>query len=119
MSQNTGPQDKTNIRRLHWGCGKVTPEGWINVTNGPGDLQTEKQWADFVFQGECISNGKHLNSGIFFRCKDNEYQNGYEAQILNKFSPEPSATRPWELSRSASSKPRRCASFTARAELMY
>src|SRR6185312_13268069 len=37
----------------------------------------------------------------------------------NKFSPDPSATMPCELSRIASSKPRRCASFTARAELMY
>ncbi len=63
----------------------VTPEGWLNVTNGPGDLQTEKQWADFVFQGECISNGKHLNSGVFFRCLPGQYQNGYEFQIQNGF----------------------------------
>jgi hypothetical protein len=63
----------------------VTPEGWINVKNGPGDLQTEKQWADFVFQGECISNGKALNSGVFFRCIPGQYQNGYEYQIQNGF----------------------------------
>ena len=68
----------------------VTPEGWINVTNGPGDLQTESQWGDFVLQLECISNGKHLNSGVFFRCRPNEYQNGYEAQIHNGFTAEPS-----------------------------
>jgi hypothetical protein len=63
----------------------VTPEGWINVKNGPGDLQSEKQWADFVFQGECISNGKHLNSGVFFRCIPGQYQNGYEFQIQNGY----------------------------------
>jgi hypothetical protein len=63
----------------------VTPEGWLNVTNGPGDLQTEKEWQDFVFQGECISNGKHLNSGIFFRCLPGQYQNGYEMQIRNQW----------------------------------
>jgi hypothetical protein len=63
----------------------VTPEGWLNVTNGPGDLQTEKQWADFVFQGECISNGKHLNSGVFFRCLPGQYQQGYEFQIQNGY----------------------------------
>ena len=63
----------------------VTPEGWLNVTNGPGDLQTEKLWQDFVFQGECISNGKHLNSGIFFRCLPGQYQNGYEMQIRNQW----------------------------------
>jgi hypothetical protein len=63
----------------------VTPEGWLNVQNGPGDLQTERQWADFVFQGQCISNGQHLNSGIFFRCIPNQYQNGYEMQIRNQW----------------------------------
>src|SRR5262245_41012683 len=63
----------------------VTPEGWLNVKDGPGDLQTEKQFADFVFQGECISNGKHLNSGIFFRCLPGEYQQGYEMQIRNEW----------------------------------
>src|SRR5476649_361892 len=55
---------------------------------GPGDLQTVGKYQDFVLQLEAISNGKHLNSGIFFRCKDNEYQNGYEAQIFNKFTAE-------------------------------
>jgi hypothetical protein len=63
----------------------VTPEGWINVKNGPGDLQTTGQYADFLLQLECISNGKALNSGLFFRCIANEYQNGYEAQIHNGY----------------------------------
>ena len=48
-------------------------------------MQTEKQWADFVFQGECISNGRHLNSGVFFRCLPGQYQNGYEFQIQNGY----------------------------------
>ena len=63
----------------------VTKEGWLNVKNGPGDLQTEGQWADFVVQLECISNGKHLNSGLFFRCIPDLYQQGYEAQIRNEW----------------------------------
>jgi len=63
----------------------VTKEGWLNVTDGPGDLQTEKQFADFVLQAECISNGKHLNSGIFFRAIPGDYQQGYEAQIQNGY----------------------------------
>ncbi len=67
----------------------VTKEGWLNVKNGPGDLQTEGKWADFVLQLECISNGKHLNSGIFFRAIPGEYQNGYEAQIQNDFGVKP------------------------------
>ena len=68
---------------------KFTVEnGEIHLTNGPGDLQTVGKYKDFILQLECKSNGKHLNSGIFFRCKDGEYQNGYEAQIHNKFLPE-------------------------------
>jgi hypothetical protein len=63
----------------------VTPKGELNVKNGPGDLQTEGKWANFVLQLECISNGKHLNSGVFFRCREGEYQNGYEAQIQNGY----------------------------------
>lgn len=67
----------------------VTPEGWINIKNGPGDLQTLGEWGDFVLQIECISNGKFLNSGVFCRCRPNEYQQGYEAQIHNGFLPGP------------------------------
>ncbi|MFO0970556.1 MAG: DUF1080 domain-containing protein [Gemmataceae bacterium] len=64
-------------------------DGAINVKDGPGDLQTAGKYRDFILQLECKSNGKHLNSGIFFRCRDNEYQNGYEAQIRNQFTPKP------------------------------
>jgi hypothetical protein len=64
-------------------------DGAIVCRNGPGDLQTEGKYANFVLQLECKSNGKHLNSGIFFRCKANEYQNGYEAQIHNNFTADP------------------------------
>jgi 3-keto-disaccharide hydrolase len=63
----------------------VTKESWLNVKDGPGDLQTEGQWADFVAQLDCISNGKHLNSGLFFRCIPGQYQQGYEAQIRNQW----------------------------------
>jgi hypothetical protein len=67
----------------------VTPEGWLNIKNGNGDLQTEGQWADFVLQIECRCNGDHLNSGVFFRCRPGEYQQGYEAQIHNHFTSQP------------------------------
>ncbi|HMF20220.1 MAG TPA: DUF1080 domain-containing protein [Gemmataceae bacterium] len=58
------------------------------LKNGPGDLQTEGSWGNFVLQLQCISNGKYLNSGVFFRCRPGEYQNGYEAQIRNQFATE-------------------------------
>lgn len=63
----------------------VAPAGELRVTNGPGDLQTEKQYANFVLQLECKTNGKALNSGVFFRCLPGQYQNGYEAQIQNAY----------------------------------
>jgi hypothetical protein len=64
---------------------EVTPAGELRVTNGPGDLQTEKAYANFVLQLECKTNGKALNSGVFFRCVPGQYQNGYEAQIQNAY----------------------------------
>ncbi len=67
----------------------VTKEGWLNVKDGPGDLQTEDQWADFVLQLDCLSNGGRLNSGVFFRCRPGEYQQGYEARIHNGFTDQP------------------------------
>jgi hypothetical protein len=67
----------------------VTKNGTIHLEGGPGDLQTEGQWADFVLQLDCISNGDHCNSGVFFRCIPGEFENGYEAQIRNEFTAEP------------------------------
>ena len=62
---------------------EVTKDGELSAKNGPGDLQTEKQFDDFVLQLECKTLGKALNSGVFFRCIPDQYQNGYEAQIQN------------------------------------
>jgi hypothetical protein len=64
---------------------EVTKDGELRVTNGPGDLRTDKAFADFMLQFQCKTNGKALNSGIFFRCIPDQYQNGYEAQIQNAF----------------------------------
>jgi hypothetical protein len=67
----------------------VTKDGEIHMKNGPGDLQTEKQWADFILQIDCKTNGDRLNSGVFFRCIPDEYQQGYESQIHNGFTDKP------------------------------
>jgi hypothetical protein len=63
----------------------VTDKGELNVKNGNGDLQTTGEWDDFVLQLDIISNGKHLNSGVFFRCLPGEFWSGYEAQIRNQW----------------------------------
>jgi hypothetical protein len=63
----------------------VTPDGHLNVKDGKGQLESEAQFADFVLQLEIFSNGKHLNSGIFFRSIPGEFWNGYESQIRNEY----------------------------------
>lgn len=72
---------------------EVTADGALRVTNGPGDLQTEGRYADFVLQLECKVNGDGLNGGVFFRCVDGQYQNGYEMQIQNAYK-DKDRTRP-------------------------
>jgi hypothetical protein len=67
----------------------ITKEGWLNIKDGPGDLQTTGTYDDFVLQLECISNGKHLNSGVFFRSIPDKTWAGYEAQIRNEFTEKP------------------------------
>jgi len=63
----------------------VTPEGWLNVRNGPGQLESEGQYANLTLQLEVFGNGDKLNSGVFFRCIPGEKMNGYECQICNSY----------------------------------
>jgi hypothetical protein len=63
----------------------VTPQGWMNVKDGNGDIQTTGTWKDFVFQLDIISNGTHLNSGVFFRGDAGQFWSGYESQIRNQW----------------------------------
>lgn len=59
----------------------VSPEGHLDVDNGPGQLETAGTYGDFVLQLEAITRGKHLNSGVFFRCIPGDIMMGYECQI--------------------------------------
>ncbi len=63
----------------------VTPAGALNLTDGDGQLESQRKLADFVLQLEVYSAGKHLNSGIFFRNIPGEFWQGYECQIQNGF----------------------------------
>jgi len=63
----------------------VTPEGWLRLQNGKGQLETEGQWSDFTLQLEVFVNGQGLNSGVFFRSIPGEIWNGYESQIHNGY----------------------------------
>jgi hypothetical protein len=64
-------------------------EDTIQLTGGPGFLETEKTWADFVLQFEVHPNAKNINSGVFFRAAKGTAENpsnGYELQICNSFA---------------------------------
>ncbi len=59
--------------------------GVLNVKNGNGGLESDGQYGDFVLQIEILSNGKGLNSGIFFRSIPGEFWQGYECQVQNAY----------------------------------
>ena len=63
----------------------VNDKGELNVKDGRGQLETSQRFADFVLQLEVFSNGKHLNSGMFFRSIPGDLMNGYEMQIHNGY----------------------------------
>lgn len=63
-------------------------DGAIHLKNGPGYIETEETWQDFIFQAQAISHAPELNSGFFFRAMPGTEQdpaNGYEYQIHNGF----------------------------------
>lgn len=64
----------------------VTPAGELNVKNGPGQLESDSHYGDFVVQLEVFVNGEKLNSGVFFRSIPGDWWNGYESQIHNGYA---------------------------------
>ncbi len=63
----------------------VTAQQELNVKDGKGQLESTARFGDFVLQLDVFSNGKHLNSGVFFRSIPGDLMNGYEMQIQNGF----------------------------------
>ncbi|HIF00018.1 MAG TPA: DUF1080 domain-containing protein [Planctomycetes bacterium] len=64
-------------------------EGAIHVTNGPGFLETEDSFDDFILHVEARVNGEALNSGVFFRAMagtEKAPSHGYEMQIQNGYN---------------------------------
>lgn len=72
-----------NISRAGESKFSVDAEGELTVKNGPGQLESNGSFGDFVLQLECKVNGDGLNSGIFFRCIPGDKMMGYESQIHN------------------------------------
>ena len=64
-------------------------DGAIEITDGPGFLETHEEWSDFILQFDAFVNGDGLNSGVFFRLipgTEEAPSNGYELQIENLFA---------------------------------
>ncbi len=60
----------------------------IHLKNGPGYLESDAAFDDFALQFEAKTNGRHLNSGLFFRAMPGTAKapsNGYELQIQNGY----------------------------------
>jgi hypothetical protein len=64
---------------------ELNERGELHLTNGPGQIETKEEFANFAMQVECKVDGDGLNSGIFFRALRDGRWAGYESQINNAF----------------------------------
>ncbi len=64
---------------------QLTDQNELHLTNGPGQIETSRDYKNFVLQLQCKVNGPGLNSGIFMRTLRNGRWAGYESQIQNVF----------------------------------
>ncbi len=63
-------------------------DGLLHVSNGPGFLETNETYDDFVLKVAARINGDGLNGGVFFRAKQGTEKapsHGYEMQLHNGF----------------------------------
>lgn len=68
-------------------------DGALNILDGNGQIETDAVWKNFTLQMDIISNGEHLNSGVFFRGPKGVFWKGYESQVRNQWVKE-DRTRP-------------------------
>ncbi len=60
-------------------------DGALNIKDGKGQIETADTYKDFLLQIDVISNGDHLNSGVFFRGPVGVFWKGYESQVRNQW----------------------------------
>jgi hypothetical protein len=73
-------KDAKSVAKVDW------ENDAVHVKGGPGFLETEKTFGDFVFQMDAVTHAKDLNSGFFFRAEpgtEKAPSNGYEVQFNN------------------------------------
>lgn len=68
-------------RGANWQLNQSRP--LVRVTGGPGAAQLPGRYGDFVLQVAARCNRPLANAGVFVRCMEGEYLDGYEAQIFN------------------------------------
>lgn len=88
-------QDLTGWRSVEPPGGTKTPAEWsvrdkvLHVEKGPGQLETEGSWDDFVLQLDIrvntIDPTRHPAGAVFFRGDQDAWWSGYAAQIRNEF----------------------------------
>ena len=61
-------------------------DGALNIKDGNGQIETAGTFRDFILQLDIISNGEHLNSGVFFRTPVGVFWKGYESQVRNQWA---------------------------------
>ena len=67
---------------------QLTDKNELRLSYGPGQIETVRDYANFVLQLECKVNGPALNSGVFMRTLRNGRWAGYESQIQNAYKDE-------------------------------
>jgi hypothetical protein len=66
-------------RQTKW---RVT-DGVLHAVGGPGAVELEERYDDFVLQVEARMRASLVNGGVFFRAVPGQFMNGYEAQLFN------------------------------------
>jgi hypothetical protein len=88
-------KDLSGWKKVERPDGAKAPPEWgvkenaIHVEKGPGQLETQSTYQDFVLQLDVRTNPKddkhHPNSGVFFRGEPGKFWTGYESQIRNEY----------------------------------
>jgi hypothetical protein len=60
----------------------ASPKG-LHAVGGPGAVQLRGAYGDFILQAKVKTVAPLSNAGIFFRCREGDFLNGYEGQIFN------------------------------------
>jgi hypothetical protein len=66
-------------RQTRW----TVADGAIHCAGGPGALELDGRFGDFVLQVEARMLKPLSNGGVFFRSIPGDFMNGYEAQLFN------------------------------------